>query len=240
MNMQEQRITYDLPEPRKGLTYGTSLELIDDGYVSGRFDLADATELWHEAGMPEDQIEAHLEVMDLCRSSHEKCYTAPAVAPDWIRQLSQLCKLYMHGEIPAWAALKQLDPKDEYPHVAGAILAHLIERRDSIAELAAAAREDPTTLDDGIEYCRICGRARAARELSNRGLCEDCRFTIQSRAVYDLQTHSGPNYRKWRDAMLKAMCRLEDELQEESMADLDRPEPKSMNAYIADLKQSHL
>jgi len=225
------------PAPRKGLGLASSLELIDNQYVAGTLDLADATELWHEAGLSEDAIEDHLEVMDVCRKSHGMTWTAPFEAPDWIRQLSNLAKLYMTGQIGSWAALKQLDPKDEYPHVAGAILAHLIERRDSIAELAHDARNDPTTLDEGIEYCRSCGRARAARDLSNRGLCSTCRFTIQSRAVADLMNHSGPVYRKWRDAMLKAMYRLEDELREESMTDPEEPEPEHMNTYIARLKE---
>lgn len=227
------------PAQRSGLGLSSSLELIDNGYISGTFDLADATELWHEAGLSEAEIKNYLYVMDACRSGHESTWTAPEEAPDWIRQLSRLVKLYMHGEINSWAALKQLDPKDEYPDTVGAILAHVIERRDSIADLAARARKDPTILDDGIEYCRLCGRARAARELSRKGLCKGCRFNIHTRVMHDLTNHSGPYYRKWRDAMLKAMYRLEDELREENMADSDEPEPPHMNTYIADLKKPH-
>jgi len=219
---------------RKGLGLASSLELIDDAFISGKYDGADAIDLLHEAGLSDDRIEEHLDIMRACRKSHELCWHSNAEAPSWVRQISALAKLYMQGEITSWAALKQLDPKDEYPHVVGAILAHLIERRYSIAELAHDARNDPSIVDEGIEYCRICGRAKAARELSNRGLCKGCRFTIQSRVVAGLMNHSGPYYRKWRDAMLKAMYRLEDELREERMTDPEEPEAPTLGEYYAD------
>ena len=217
---------------RPGLDLAASLELIDDAYIRGQIDKYDALELWHETGLPADQVEAHADTIGLCRRSHELCWKRNAEAPDWIRQLSSLAKLFMQGEINSYAALKQLDPKDEYPHVAGAILAHLIERRDSTAELAAAARKDPTILDDGIEYCRICGRARAASQLSRRGLCKDCQFAIQSSAVADLMNHSGPYYRRWREAMLQAMYDLEDEMIEERTTDPEEPERRELKDYL--------
>lgn len=207
----EQRQAYETARP-KHLSFSQALGLIDDAYTKRIIDSADAAELLTAIGIKDDSINEHLYVLDTIARSGDLSWQYTQEAPDWIRQLSNLVRMFLQGDISARNVMLQLDPKDNYPHVVGAILAHLCDTRDNLEELTGRARSHPEQIADGIEYCRKCGRARPSRELSRRGLCHICSAEIHAHCMNDLMNHSGPYYRRWRDGMLKAMYLLEDEI----------------------------
>jgi hypothetical protein len=63
----------------------------------------------------------------------------------------------------------------------------------------------------GVYFCTRCGQRREPRDLSRRGVCLACQDEIAFQVSWNLRARSGHYYRVWRDGMLRAAYRLEDE-----------------------------
>lgn len=65
--------------------------------------------------------------------------------------------------------------------------------------------------DPHTRFCTRCGQHKEPRELSRRGVCLDCQDKIAWQVTSDLVQREGHYYRVWRNGMLRAAYRLEDE-----------------------------
>jgi len=81
-------------------------------------------------------------------------------------------------------------------------------------------------------YCTVCGRKVPRRKLSKRGLCQNCIEEIQDAVTVQLATKDGPYYRRWREGMLRALYRLEDEEIAEGRAIQDAKPMRTLGDYI--------
>lgn len=195
-----------------GLDHNQCANLIHHAFLTHKLSLPRVRYLLEQIGMQGKDLEAHLDGLSKVRQCRNKTWDAQDHAPYWVRHLGQLAKLVMNGTVRAFDALRQVDPNDEYPDVVGALIAYLQERRDRTDGLAARLILEPRFLEDGIEYCRKCGRARAPKQLSTRGICAACQVNIACSVESNLINRSGPYYRKWLAGLGKAARRLEDEL----------------------------